>query len=735
MVASRRIRRLPVALLVVAATMAGAATALVSTAPHEMPGSFELPEAGLGDRGAYRVTLLGDWSRSAEGFPELDWRTPWDALRFEWAEAGELADAEGGRGPADVLRVQTRAWDLNVFSDAQPWTLANSTVETFFRSGEGEPFKLLRQGSDEGFADPATILGVPLPGDRFGSRSQYAWASYPVGGRPLATDCVADFPLQGLVVPAEGVVRAPKRPCATHLGSLFGPGSILDFGLMPDAWVARGWQSLGGTPVVRLDGDHMDVWLNPALPVPLRFEVAAAGTDRSARYDLVAFEAGGQQRLARGAWTGGWDAPAALPMRPWGLDEQGMESPFPAEQAFARMREDPLWSAFLRGNPDAYLLETASATSTLYGQTERSWRFTITNGTAAVEGVARQSVPEWADGLPEPARSAAASHEVAAAWTEPEAIPPRPQGTPMLPTALAAAARWREAGGQGTANGWSYALVGDGLGGSAHAVGAGSGIVQHRLVDPAAPGEDALSRFNSLNVTTDWAWMDAEGDLRVQWASTWDTASGDPILPQQAPEAAPASALAAPRGWVPTAAQAAGAGAVGVLAGLLYYLWPTLRAGVLGLFSRVTGPELLESPARASLVALVQANPGIHFKQMQRLSGMGNGVLVHHLHKLTGAGLLVARRMGKYTCYFAPGASREGLAAVEALKAPGARRVLDTVRTASGLGPEAIAQRSGLAVSTVHYHVQRLERAGLVQVDREGRLLRVRTAGAAGAAA
>src|SRR5205085_1546619 len=110
----------------------------------------------------------------------------------------------------------------------------------------------------------------------------------------------------------------------------------------------------------------------------------------------------------------------------------------------------------------------------------------------------------------------------------------------------------------------------------------------------------------------------------------------------------PAATLSA---WVPTPEQAAGVGAAAVAVGLLYYLWPLAKGG-LGLFSRLKQPEVLGHPARQQILQLVEAQPGIHFKEMARRTGMPNGSLVHHLETLRRGGQVVARPAGGYTLYF-----------------------------------------------------------------------------------
>jgi predicted transcriptional regulator len=86
----------------------------------------------------------------------------------------------------------------------------------------------------------------------------------------------------------------------------------------------------------------------------------------------------------------------------------------------------------------------------------------------------------------------------------------------------------------------------------------------------------------------------------------------------------------------------------------------------------------------------------------------------------------VARPAGGYTLYFlgahVPAGSAES---ASALKADGARKILDAVRQQPGLSSVDVAARCGLQPSTVTYHVQRLQAAGLLTGLRDGRAVRL----------
>lgn len=120
------------------------------------------------------------------------------------------------------------------------------------------------------------------------------------------------------------------------------------------------------------------------------------------------------------------------------------------------------------------------------------------------------------------------------------------------------------------------------------------------------------------------------------------------------------------------------------------------------------------SPSRDALLALVAADPGIHYMELVRRSGLGNGTVQHHLKALLAAGVLVRVRTRGHACFFPNDALDPSFIAVRAAaRSAVARQMLVTL----GAGPRTLtglAAATGLPLSTVHYHVDKLARAGAI---------------------
>lgn len=174
----------------------------------------------------------------------------------------------------------------------------------------------------------------------------------------------------------------------------------------------------------------------------------------------------------------------------------------------------------------------------------------------------------------------------------------------------------------------------------------------------------------------------------------------------------------------PTTAASLAAGAAA--AGLAVLLFPVAKSvfAAAPFFSRIRKEALLDHPVRGHLADLVQEEPGIHFQEIVRRVAKGRGTTEHHLRKLVDADLLVEQQSSGFTCYFPKGRiDRRIMAAAPLMKSSGARRVMQAIAAQPGSAAQGIAQRLGMAPSTVNHHVKKLRAAGLVEAQRDGRFI------------
>lgn len=194
--------------------------------------------------------------------------------------------------------------------------------------------------------------------------------------------------------------------------------------------------------------------------------------------------------------------------------------------------------------------------------------------------------------------------------------------------------------------------------------------------------------------------------------------AGDDGVPVAPADQAPASGTAPDAGLVP-AMLPWGLGALLLLL-LLGVLWHLRHLPIVRLFSRIKREDVLEHPLRSQIAALVQAEPGIHFTDLQQRLGKGSGVARHHVKVLTSAGVIRERRTGRYVCYYPPEMPDRGLQEIGGLlRSDVARGLLNELARAPGQPVAALARRLHVRPSTVRYHLRRFEEAGLARVRAE----------------
>lgn len=119
---------------------------------------------------------------------------------------------------------------------------------------------------------------------------------------------------------------------------------------------------------------------------------------------------------------------------------------------------------------------------------------------------------------------------------------------------------------------------------------------------------------------------------------------------------------------------------------------------------------------RLLLMALVEADPGIHIMRVTHLLALNWNTCYHHARRLAIEGRIVMRKVQGRLCLFDPRAGavggRIGPVLLRDQRTAGLARA---ILASPGANQKELAQALGLSPSVVHRHVLRLERAGLVQ--------------------
>ncbi|MBI2078407.1 MAG: hypothetical protein HYT80_08590 [Euryarchaeota archaeon] len=182
--------------------------------------------------------------------------------------------------------------------------------------------------------------------------------------------------------------------------------------------------------------------------------------------------------------------------------------------------------------------------------------------------------------------------------------------------------------------------------------------------------------------------------------------------------AAPISGETLAGGGAVIAAGAAGAGAT--LATI--YFWPQLKFALLGFFTRLARPRILDQDVRGRIHELVTQEPGIHGHAVATQLEIGNGQAAYHLRVLVREGVL--SRVGVFgsRSYFVAGRNSPAqMRALAALRRSPLRTLYEDVVQHPGEPLARSAQRIGLSLPRVSRLARRLGDVGLVERTTQGR--------------
>lgn len=763
-------RRVLVAVLIVATLGSASVLAVGATEAGglgEVPKSWGVAEPRIGDRGTYTYALVGPDGKSIGG------EVPYYA--FEQAEARTVLDNHGEPLLVNVLNVTSYDYSYSVGGD-DGLTWGPRPAHHAYQAPDGRiPFDEVSHTDAHG-GDGVGVVSVGdvqvLPG-KSTSAGAFAWRFYGDDVRDRNSLeaglglCGIRNALQGRERDLDGSVDL-LGDCPLHLGGV-DPGrptvSKDDASALrettvhgylssySDTFAALGLQRLGDREALVFGQRHVDrdqwpfdddggeldglrVWMARDVPYPV--QLALRDGDNVHVLRLTGFQAG-DRPLATGPGTGASAPPFQMAApKPWGIDDAGQPG-FQASQAWQAALDDGPLANYLDSHPDAVAFEVVGEAS--------SWSFSLTDGPALFAVVVQQvhddavalpsAVPPVPvpPGLPLPAQvdqqPSYAFDYPALDWAPPVDRSSLPV---QWPTASSVLTRWAAFTGidmSGASVGYKFTcdfgfgpiyVLGDTQLPFDECVYIPVVLAQFSNVTFGSPVPDPASPVPSdpgtsrVDVVFGSAGFAVDGDLLESILSQGNATVGYG-LPSLAPSTA-RSPYQPPPGYAewrfPSTEVVAGLGFLAVLAGLAYLLWPLAKGGVLAGYARVSDAEVLEHPQRQRILAVVEAQPGIHLKEIARQTGMAWGQTQHHVGKLVQASALVAKPTSGYTCYFPKGVDRNVMGVAHVLKADGARRLLEHVAATTGLSMGQLARAAGLTESTAHYHLKKLEAAGLV---------------------
>jgi len=120
------------------------------------------------------------------------------------------------------------------------------------------------------------------------------------------------------------------------------------------------------------------------------------------------------------------------------------------------------------------------------------------------------------------------------------------------------------------------------------------------------------------------------------------------------------------------------------------------------------------------LTDIIYQNPGLHFCEMVRVSGMKNGVLAHYIDKLETNGIIKIERERKKTRFFSPEISLEEIKIIRFLRKETTRNIIFSLMDNNSLEFGEITKKVGKSSPTISQNLSELLQSNLVYVKLDG---------------
>ncbi|HLF05763.1 MAG TPA: winged helix-turn-helix transcriptional regulator, partial [Thermoplasmata archaeon] len=154
-----------------------------------------------------------------------------------------------------------------------------------------------------------------------------------------------------------------------------------------------------------------------------------------------------------------------------------------------------------------------------------------------------------------------------------------------------------------------------------------------------------------------------------------------------------------------------------------FYLVDALRFALFSvsasMMMRVGREKVLDQFVRGQVFGAIVLQPGINYTEIRRRLRIANGQLAYHLHILLKEEFVLSRRVGAHACFFPAGVPVDIGAGIRL--SPLQERLVAMLRSSPGASQTVLAARLDRPVKTIHYNVSRLQKQGMLRVERAGK--------------
>lgn len=131
---------------------------------------------------------------------------------------------------------------------------------------------------------------------------------------------------------------------------------------------------------------------------------------------------------------------------------------------------------------------------------------------------------------------------------------------------------------------------------------------------------------------------------------------------------------------------------------------------------------VLDLEARNTIYWIISKHPGLHFRELQRRTGLVIGSLQYHLNYMKKKGLITEQKSWDYSRFYIKGElSEEERKLMSSLRQKNIRILVTFLYNCKGCQHKDIAKNVGLSPSTVSWYLNRLCEVGIVKNAKDGR--------------
>ena len=126
--------------------------------------------------------------------------------------------------------------------------------------------------------------------------------------------------------------------------------------------------------------------------------------------------------------------------------------------------------------------------------------------------------------------------------------------------------------------------------------------------------------------------------------------------------------------------------------------------------------QAVEADTRMMLLRHIEENPGIRYRELQRLTSLVNGVLTYHLAALEKTDVIKVDRQSRMTRYFPVSVSDSEAAILKFVRHKPVRQIVLFILDHGLCTFNEIVDDTKKAPSTVSSHLKRLKESGIVSI-------------------